>query len=137
MIHEINLGGETAVTEATWSLLDAADRDGQWKPGGYQLLALDAKAGRLYVGMHDAARDGSHKFPAKELWAFDINTKKRVQRIEGSNSIAMSLSDEDEPYLYVYDGMTTEFVKYETLPALKPVARSGPFGEFAGLIELH
>lgn len=137
MIHEINLGGETAVTEATWSLLDAADRDGQWKPGGYQLLALDAKAGRLYVGMHDGARDGSHKFPAKELWAFDINTKKRVQRIEGSNSIAMSLSDEEQPYLYVYDGMTTEFVKYETLPALKPVARSGPFGEFAGLIELH
>jgi len=137
MIHEINLGGETAVTEATWSLLDAADRDGQWKPGGYQLLALDAKAGRLYVGMHDGAREGSHKFPAKELWAFDINTNKRVQRIEGSNSIAMALSDEDQPYLYVYDGMTTEFVKYETQPALKPVARSGPFGEFAGLIELH
>ncbi|MEQ8493001.1 MAG: amine dehydrogenase large subunit [Gammaproteobacteria bacterium] len=137
MIHEINLGGATAVTEATWSLLNETDRAAQWKPGGYQLLALDAKAGRIYVAMHDGARDGSHKFPAKEIWVFDVDSRERLQRAEGSNSIAMSLTDEDTPFLYAYDGLTAEFVKYETSPALKPVARSPAFGEFAGLLELH
>jgi methylamine dehydrogenase heavy chain len=136
-LHQINLGAEVAQTEATWSLLDDSDRAGKWKPGGYQLLAVHAPTKRLYVGMHDGARDGSHKMPAKEIWVFDLGTKQRLQRAPGSNSIAMALSKETTPVLYAYDGLTAEFVKYTTEPTLEPGPRSAPTGDFAGLLELH
>jgi len=87
--------------------------------------------------MHEGGRDGSHKMPAKEIWVYDLAQKKRIERVPGSNSIAMALTKEDVPTLYVYDGMTAEFVRYQTQPSLKPVSRSAPIGEFAGLVELH
>jgi len=136
-VHQINLGGDVAQTEATWSLLDDSDRAAKWKPGGYQLLAVHEPTKRLYVGMHDGARDGSHKMPAKEIWVFDLASKQRLQRAPGSNSIAMALSKEATPVLFAYDGLTAEFVKYATQPTLEPGARSAPTGDFAGLLELH
>ena len=87
--------------------------------------------------MHDNAYDGSHKNPAKEIWVFDLATKQRIQRAPGSNSVAMALSKEEKPVLFTYDGMTAEFVRYDTVPELKPGARSKPVGEFAGLVQLH
>lgn len=136
-IKVINLGGETAKAEDAWSLLDDADRKGKWKPGGYQLLAVHEPTKRLYVGMHADAKEGSHKDPAKEIWVYDLATKKRIQRAPGSNSIAMVLSKEAQPLLFAYDGVAMKFVRYTTQPELKPVAESGQVGDFAGLVEAH
>lgn len=136
-IHVINVSGATASGVDRWSLLTDEDKAGSWKPSGYQLLALHEKTGRLYVAMHDNAKPGSHKVPATEIWAFDINSKKRVARAPGNNSIAMTLTREDTPYLYVYDGLTAQFHKYQTAPEFKEVGVSPPFGEFAGLVEAH
>ncbi|MCB1746081.1 MAG: amine dehydrogenase [Gammaproteobacteria bacterium] len=136
-LHQINVGGDTAVLEDKWSLVDDADRAAKWKPSGYQLTALHAPSKRFYVAMHDNAYDGSHKNPAKEIWVFDLATKQRIQRAPGSNSVAMALSKEEKPVLFTYDGMTAEFVRYDTVPELKPGARSKPVGEFAGLVQLH
>lgn len=136
-IQVINLGGKVARSEATWSLLDDADRAAKWKPGGYQLLAVHAPTKRLYVAMHDEGRDGTHKRPAKEIWVYDLDSRKRVQRAPGSNAIAMTLSKEAQPKLFVYDGVNMGFVRYDTAPELKPAANSQPVGEFAGLLELH
>lgn len=133
----INVGGDVAKLEDSWSLLDDADKKAGWKPGGYQLLAVHAPTKRLYVAMHDQAKNGSHKNPAKEIWVFDLATKKRITRAEGSNSIAMALTKEDKPTLYAYDGMNLKFVRYETTPTLKPVASGEKVGDFAGLIEIH
>lgn len=133
----INVGGDVAKLEDSWSLLDDADKKAAWKPGGYQLLAVHAPTKRLYVAMHDQAKNGSHKNPAKEIWVFDLATKKRITRAEGSNSIAMALTKEDKPTLYAYDGMNLKFVRYETTPTLKPVASGEKVGDFAGLIEIH
>lgn len=136
-IHEINLGGDVAKTESTWSLLNDEDKAAHWKPGGYQLLAVHDKTRRLYVAMHDGGRDGSHKLPAKEIWVFDLDSKKRLHRVAGNNAIALSLTKEDAPTLYVYDGIQAKFHKYVTQPALKPVAESPRFGDFATLFESH
>lgn len=133
----INVGGDVAKLEDSWSLLDDADKKAGWKPGGYQLLAVHAPTKRLYVAMHDQAKNGSHKNPAKEIWVFDLATKKRITRAEGSNSIAMALTKEDKPTLYAYDGINLKFVRYETTPTLKPVASGEKVGDFAGLIEIH
>ncbi|MGR8919712.1 MAG: amine dehydrogenase large subunit [Gammaproteobacteria bacterium] len=136
-VHEINVGGEVAKSEKVWSMVSAEDRSLGWKPGGYQVIALDRKNRRLYVGMHDSAKDGSHKWPAKEIWAFDIDARERVDRAPGGNAIAMVLTKEDQPSLYAYDGMTTTFHRYETLPMLKQTGETSPYGEFAGLVEAH
>ncbi len=136
-VHVLDLGGATAQAKGTWSLIDEAERAAGWRPGGYQLLAVDSANQRLYVAMHEGARDGSHKWPAKEIWAFDLKTSKRIGRAPGGNSIAMTLTNEPEPHLYLYDGMEAKFHKYATLPALKPIDSSPPFGEFAGLVEAH
>ena len=66
-----------------------------------QVIALHQPSKRLYVGMHDAGRDGSHKRPAKEIWVYDLASRKRLQRAPGSNSIAMALSKEAEPKLFM------------------------------------
>lgn len=136
-VHAINLGGKVAKTVETWSLLNDADKADNWRPGGYQLLALNAQSKRIYVAMHDNGKEGSHKLPAKEIWVFDLASKERLQRAPGGNGIAMTLTKEDTPLLYVYDGMTTEFHKYETVPELKLIDTSPPFGEFAGVVESH
>ncbi len=136
-LKQINLGGDTATLEAEWSLVDDTDKAAQWKPGGYQLTAIDPQSTRLYVGMHEGARNGSHKWPAKEIWTFDLSSKKRIGRAPGSNAIALVLTKEKKPLMYAYDGMTAEFVRYDTLPVLTPGQRSAPFGEFAALIETH
>lgn len=136
-VTAIDVGGDVAKVVDTWSLLDDADRAGQWKPGGYQLIALDEAAKRLYVGMHDGARDGTHKRPAKEIWVYDLASKKRVQRAPGSNAIAMVLSREAAPKLFVYDGVGMGVVRYDTAPELKPAGSSKPVGEFVGLMQSH
>jgi methylamine dehydrogenase heavy chain len=136
-VHVMNLGGEVATLETTWSLLDDADRAARWKPGGYQALALHAPTRRLYVTMHDEGRDGSHKRPAKEIWVFDLDARKRIQRAPGANAIAITLTKEATPLLYAYDGVGARFVRYQTAPELKASGESEPLGEFAGLIETH
>ena len=136
-VKVINVGGDVAKVEDAWSLVDDADKKAGWKLGGYQLQAVHAATKRLYVGMHDAAKNGSHKNPAKEIWVFDLATKKRIQRAPGSNSIAMALTKEAKPTLYAYDGINLNFVRYETAPELKPVASGDKVGDFAGLIETH
>jgi methylamine dehydrogenase heavy chain len=136
-IKVINVGGDVAKLEDSWSLLDDADKKGAWKPGGYQLMALHAPSKRLYIGMHDQAKNGSHKNPATEIWVFDTATKKRIQRAPGSGAIAIALTKEDQPTLYAYDGVNMKFVRYEVAPALKPVASGDKVGDFAGLIETH
>ena len=136
-VKVINVGGDVAKLEDSWSLLDDADKKAGWKPGGYQLQAIHTPTKRLFVGMHDGAKNGSHKNPAKEIWVYDLATKKRIQRAPGSNSIAMALTKEAKPTLYAYDGINMNFVRYEIAPELKPVANGDKVGDFAGLIETH
>ena len=118
-------------------MLNDEDKAAKWAPGGYQLMALDPKSKSLYVGMHEGAHEGTHKWPAKEIWKFDLAKRERIERAPGSNAIAMTVTKEDKPHLYVYDGLAATFHKYETAPALKHLEESAPFGEFAGLVEAH
>lgn len=136
-VHVINLGGETAQTVATWSLLNDEDKQGNWRPGGYQILALHAASKRLYVAMHDGGKEGSHKNAAKEIWAYDIESKQRIARVPGSNAIALAVTKEPTPVLYAYDGLNLKFVRYQTTPELKVDGESAPIGDFAGLVETH
>lgn len=90
VVHELAFAGDAPAQTLTWPLVDASARRQDWRPGGYQLFAIDRRAGRLYVGMHDHGKEGSHKTPAKEIWVFDLATHRRIARWPGQGAIAMT-----------------------------------------------
>ena len=88
----------------SWSLLDKSGKDRGWRPGGYNLLAVNRANKRLYVGMHPNGAEGTHKTPAAEIWVYDLTTRKRVARIPGQGALSMSVSQDDKPRLFTIDG---------------------------------
>lgn len=77
-VVRIDLSGDTPQVGPSWSLTDGVE--GGWRPGGSQPTAIDS-AGRLYVLMHPAGAEGTHKDPGAEVWVFDPAQKTRLARI--------------------------------------------------------
>jgi methylamine dehydrogenase heavy chain len=138
MVHSVNLAGEQVSFGAPWPLVQGADAKKNWRPGGYQPLALDAKRGRLYVGMHPNGREGSHKEPAREIWVFDLARKARVARMPGSMSIALAVTRGDKPLLFGIDGAKNALVSWDVqgAPRLRK-EQLAPMGDSATLIEVQ
>jgi methylamine dehydrogenase heavy chain len=112
-IAEVGIGGDTATLAGTWPLVTmAADKKKNWRPGGYQPLAVHAGTGRLYVTMHPNGAEGSHKNPAEQIWGFDLKSRKRIARLPGHSSIALEPSP-DGKRLYAIDIMKTELVVFD------------------------
>lgn len=64
----------------------------EWRPGGWQVIASDAK-GLLYVLMSPAGKEGSHKDGGSEVWVIDPASGQRTQRISlpnGATSIVVT-----------------------------------------------
>lgn len=136
-LFSANLGGAVATVGKSWSLLDADDVKKAWRPGGYQPFAIQAQTGLLYVAMHPNGKEGSHKDPATEIWAFDLKTQQRVARAPGNQAIALAVSKGDAPLLFAIDPTTAGVVSYTTTPTLAPLKRVDGFGEAPALIESH
>ncbi len=137
-LHTATLAGEAPSFAAPWSLVGAADAKRGWKPGGYQLFALQAEGRRLYVAMHDQASEGSHKTPAKEIWAFDLAAQRRVARLPGQNAIAMTTSRSGPSRLYVLDGVKNQLVSLDVSKAsAKTLARMDGPGDTPIFLEVH
>jgi methylamine dehydrogenase heavy chain len=101
-IAVVEMGGDSAKLVETWSMVrSSADRKASWRPGGYQPLAVHPGSGKLYVAMHPQGAEGSHKNPAKEIWAFDLKTKKRVARMPGHAAIALTASSNGKRLLAI------------------------------------
>lgn len=132
-VATINVGGETATLEGTWPLLGKADQKKAWRPGGYQPLAVHPGSNRLYVAMHSGGVEGSHKNPANEIWAFDLQSKKRVARLPGNSATALETSA-DGKRLYAIDPMKASVVVWDKI-APKAKVRLTQVGEFPGQIE--
>ena len=96
-VQEVDLTGATAGLGEQWSLLDEADRQQNWRPGGAWLAATDS-TGRLYVLMHPDGGEGSHDNPGTEIWVYDVAGKTRVQRIPlALPAIAFDITAGDTP----------------------------------------
>lgn len=100
-VYRVSLSGEQPVFQAPWSLLDARDRKQAWRPGGMQVTSMHRASGTLYVNMHDQGAEGSHKNPSKEVWAFDVASRKRVARIPSNGAISLVASQGETPLLYL------------------------------------
>jgi len=131
-VYTVQLSGAKPTAAKPWSMVDAAARKQGWRPGGYQLFAIEPRSGRLYVGMHDKGAEGSHKTPAKEIWVVDLKSRKRVGRIPGQMGISMDIARTERPRLFVLSGADNRIVAFDIAgkqPPAKPAARSAPVGE--------
>ena len=79
LVHPVDVSGETPSFGERWSLFDTADRAEGWRIGGQQHLALHRPTGRLYSLVHQGGPD-THKDPGTELWVYDVESRRRLQR---------------------------------------------------------
>ncbi len=103
-VYGADFSGKEVSFEEPWPLQEKGDEGKGWRPGGYNLLAINRANRRLYVGMHTNGSEGSHKTPAEEIWVYDLDSKKRVARIPGGDALSMSVSQDPQPRLFTIDG---------------------------------
>lgn len=103
-VYSADFSGKEVAFEAPWALQQKGDEGKGWRPGGYNLMAVNRANRRLYVGMHTNGREGSHKTPAEEIWVYDLDSKQRVARIPGGAALSMSVSQDPQPRLFTIDG---------------------------------
>jgi methylamine dehydrogenase heavy chain len=113
-IYVIDVEGETATLVDKIAVSEGVE--GSWRPGGYQPIAVHSDTGIAYLLMHSNGGEGSHKNPAEEIWAVDLNTKSVVGRAPSVPAIALTVSQGDAPALFAIDGLKAEIVRYD-LPA--------------------
>jgi methylamine dehydrogenase heavy chain len=90
VVHSVDASGEAPRFEETWSLVGDEERHASWRVGGTQPFAVHAAMGRLYALMHQGGQD-THRQAGTEVWAFDLKTHARVQRIALKSPLAAFL----------------------------------------------
>jgi len=98
-VHMLDIAGDTAVQTAVVSLTGPDDTKG-WAPGGYQPFAVHARTGQIFVGMHANAFEGSHKYPAQEIWQADLATGHIIRRVPASGAISLAVTQDQSPVLF-------------------------------------
>lgn len=129
LLTQLNLGSEMAQVVRVSDLVSSADKRKGWRPGGYQLFAVNPTGDQAIFSMHSRGAEGSHKRPAEQLWTFDLQTGKRLGVTSGHNAIAMTIS-KDNQRLHVVDGESGALRVFQwssTGPKklLSTIARSG------------
>ncbi|WP_172962382.1 amine dehydrogenase large subunit [Hydrocarboniclastica marina] len=99
--------------------------EGDWAPGGVDVMAYNASHDVMFVLMHPDAEEGSHKNGAEELWAVDMDAQEVLYRSAVGHLASIAVTPGEEPVLF---GMSeeSEVVRYEIAPearfAAKPTA---------------
>ncbi len=100
-VQEVNLRGKFARLGKHWSLVTKAERAENWRPGGIELAGEDSR-GRMYILMHEHGVEGSHKNPGTQVWVYDVNKEKRVERVKLKNpGLSIELTRDKHPLLLV------------------------------------
>jgi len=122
--------GKKAEVVDSWSYTDGIE--GDWAPGGYEILAYNAPNSIMFVTMHPDATDGSHKNGATEVWAIDMKAKAVLYRsyVEHMTHIAVT-DDTEAPVLFGVDGHGGSVYRYEIDPTAKFAAK------FTGTLQIQ
>jgi methylamine dehydrogenase heavy chain len=134
-VTELNLGGAVAKPEGqAWSMTGGAGTAG-WRPGGYQVFAVDPAGKLLVAAMHDKGVEGSHKRPARQLWVFDLASGKRLGTVPGKGAVSLTFSRNGQR-LHSLNGETGEMVVWQVAGStLKPTLTIKRAGESAIQVE--
>jgi methylamine dehydrogenase heavy chain len=99
-IISADLSKDKPVIGKPWSMLSAEDKAEGWVPGGWQLITMHQPTNRIFVLMHKGPK-WTHKQPGEEVWVFDGNTGKRLDRIHlKEHATSLAISQDAEPYLF-------------------------------------
>lgn len=74
-----------------------------WAPSGYNLMTYHEESGTLFVMMHSDPKEGSHKTPAEEIWAIDMETGAVAGRSEAHDETSIAVSGGQTPTLFGID----------------------------------
>lgn len=103
-------------------------KDG-WAPSGYNLMAYHEASKTLFVTMHPNAFDGSHKVPAEEIWAINMDSDQVVGRSAAHGESNITLSGGKTPMLFGVDHMggvhRYEITLGDTVTVNEAAAREG------------
>jgi methylamine dehydrogenase heavy chain len=95
----VDFRGDVAKPGKPWSLLDTADREAGWGPGGWQFLDTDS-TGKIYMLFHVKGEKSSHQDSGTEAWVFDPVSKKRERRITLKHpAMSIMLTRDDKPLM--------------------------------------
>lgn len=136
-VYTVRLSGDQPQFSPAWSLLDARDRKQAWRPGGMQVSALHRASGTLFVNMHDHGAEGTHKNPSKEVWAFDLASRKRTARIPSNEAVAILASQGAEPMLYTLGPAKGEVVARKIAPGYPKLYSQDHIGDTTVFMEVH
>ncbi|MCV6623757.1 MAG: methylamine dehydrogenase, partial [Cellvibrionaceae bacterium] len=104
LVRVVDLSAGNPKDFGSWSLLSEQEQKENWRPGGWQIATMD-DAGHLYVLMHKDGKDGTHKSGGPEVWVYDVNTQKRLQKIVLKNwGVSIEVTRGKDPLLAVTNG---------------------------------
>jgi methylamine dehydrogenase heavy chain len=98
-LHGIDLSGPVARDLGSFAMPKEKTADGEWRPGGWQVISSDP-AGRVYILMNPAGKEGTHKDGGSEVWVVDPARKQRVARVPLANpAISIEVTAQASPLL--------------------------------------
>lgn len=107
--------------------------EGDWAPGGVDVLAYNDAHNVAFLTMHSDASEGTHKDYSEEIWAYDLKRKQVLYRSVAEGVSSLTVTSGKNPVLYglVED---TELVRYEVDPqarfAVKPSHKVEGIGDW-------
>ncbi|KQT42049.1 hypothetical protein ASG43_17390 [Aureimonas sp. Leaf454] len=111
---------------------------GEWRPGGVEIMAYNRVHDVLFVTMHAAGKEGSHKDAATEIWAIKVGEKKLLYRSAVHGVKSISVTQDAAPVLFGSDPEEGVVTRYEIDPeakfAAKLTATAENLGTFTGLV---
>jgi len=123
-IFEVSTSGANIIVGDGWDL--SQEGEAGWRPGGGEFLSAHRELGLLYVAMHEGEEDTHHE-PGMEIWVMDIETRRRVHRLELEvpvRSLMVTQEDEskliiadDEGDTHVYDALTMAYERTIAAPS--------------------
>jgi len=112
-VYTVDAAGADPEFAPAWSLCSDQERTKGWRTGGAQLVAGHAPSERLFVLMH---RGGPHtqENPGTEVWMYELQQKKRVQRIPlRVPATSIEVSRDEAPLLFAVSTDSTDLEVYD------------------------
>lgn len=106
--------------------------EGDWAPGGSEVIAYNAPNNVLFLLMHSGAEEGSHKNPAEEIWAYDLGKKELLYRSLAGGESSLSVTQAETPVLYALSDEESVLHRYEVDPSAKFAAKKAGEAESLG-----
>lgn len=103
LVFEATVDSDEIVISEPWSIFDAgSDADEGWRIGGRQPFAFNAATGTLVTLMHEGGGQETFEDPGTEVWAFNIDAKRRGYRLElEAPASGLQMTPDAEPLLLI------------------------------------